>query len=122
MRLWTPSAAATLRCGPRARLPTDAGWGSPTTMSPAPSCCARWSGGPARSHGRAGRPGVMVGRAGPESGKESRRTLGEESGQPFVPPVAAGVAFSADPRTGRRDRIVLNATRGLGEALVGGHL
>ena len=47
---------------------------------------------------------AMVGRAG---------TTGQ-------PPVAAGVAFSADPRTGRRDRIVVNAAPGLGEALVGG--
>lgn len=47
------------------------------------------------------------------------------AGQPselYQPPVAAGVAFSADPRTGRRDRIVVNAAPGLGEALVSGHV
>jgi pyruvate,water dikinase len=32
----------------------------------------------------------------------------------------AGVAFSADPLTGRRDRIVIEAVEGLGDALVGG--
>jgi rifampicin phosphotransferase len=35
-------------------------------------------------------------------------------------PHSAGVAFSCEPRTGRRDLIVIAATRGLGEALVGG--
>jgi phosphoenolpyruvate synthase/pyruvate phosphate dikinase len=30
------------------------------------------------------------------------------------------VVFSADPRTGERDRILINATWGLGESLVGG--
>src|SRR5436853_238713 len=38
----------------------------------------------------------------------------------LVPAVAAGVAFSADPRTGRRDRVVVNAGLGLGEAVVSG--
>ncbi|GAA4896907.1 pyruvate,water dikinase [Stackebrandtia albiflava] len=33
---------------------------------------------------------------------------------------ASGVAFTADPVTGRRDRTVVNATWGLGESLVGG--
>ncbi|MGE3913949.1 MAG: PEP/pyruvate-binding domain-containing protein, partial [Chloroflexota bacterium] len=42
------------------------------------------------------------------------------AGQRGTPPIAAGVAFSADPRTGRRDRIVVNAAPGLGDALVGG--
>lgn len=36
------------------------------------------------------------------------------------PPVAAGVAFSCDPRTGRHDRITISAAPGLGEAVVGG--
>ena len=44
------------------------------------------------------------------------------AGEPHNPPVAAGVAFSADPRTGRRDLIVLNGAPGLGEALVGGQV
>ena len=35
-------------------------------------------------------------------------------------PRAAGVAFSADPMTGRRDRIVVSATTGLADGLVGG--
>lgn len=34
----------------------------------------------------------------------------------------AGVAFSADPVTGRRDRIVMSAVAGLGEALVAGEV
>ncbi|MFN0071881.1 MAG: PEP/pyruvate-binding domain-containing protein [Chloroflexota bacterium] len=39
---------------------------------------------------------------------------------PEGPPVAAGVAFSCDPVTGRRDVIRLSAVSGLGEALVSG--
>ncbi len=35
-------------------------------------------------------------------------------------PVAAGVAFSCDPRTGRRDVITVNAAAGLGDAVVSG--
>lgn len=35
-------------------------------------------------------------------------------------PQSAGVAFSCDPRTGRRDLIVLNAAPGLGEQVVSG--
>lgn len=35
-------------------------------------------------------------------------------------PQSAGVAFSCDPRTGRRDLIVINATRGIGEPVVSG--
>jgi len=34
----------------------------------------------------------------------------------------AGVAFSADPLTGRRDRIVIEAVEGLGDALVSGQV
>lgn len=40
--------------------------------------------------------------------------------QRMVPARAAGVAFSADPVSGRRDRIVISATAGLGDKLVGG--
>jgi len=32
----------------------------------------------------------------------------------------AAIVFSADPRTGRRDQVVINATWGLGESLVAG--
>ena len=35
-------------------------------------------------------------------------------------PHSAGVAFSCDPRTGRRDLIVINAARGLGDRVVSG--
>lgn len=35
---------------------------------------------------------------------------------------ASGVAFSADPVSGRRDRMIVNATWGLGESLVAGHV
>ena len=38
----------------------------------------------------------------------------------LIPAVAAGVAFSCDPRTGRRDRIAISANFGLGESVVGG--
>ncbi len=34
--------------------------------------------------------------------------------------VAAGVSFSCDPRTGRRDRVTISANFGLGESVVGG--
>jgi rifampicin phosphotransferase len=40
--------------------------------------------------------------------------------QPLVKARAAGVAFSADPVTGRRDRIIVSATAGLGDRLVSG--
>ncbi len=39
---------------------------------------------------------------------------------PLLAARSAGVAFSCDPASGRDDRIVLSAVRGLGEALVGG--
>ena len=35
---------------------------------------------------------------------------------------SSGVAFTADPLTGRRDRVVIDATLGLGEALVSGQV
>jgi pyruvate,water dikinase len=35
---------------------------------------------------------------------------------------ASGVAFSVDPVSGRRDRMIVNATWGLGESLVAGHV
>jgi rifampicin phosphotransferase len=40
--------------------------------------------------------------------------------QEMVPAEWAGVLFTADPVTGRRDRMVVEAVRGLGEALVSG--
>lgn len=40
--------------------------------------------------------------------------------QVLVVPEAAGVAFTADPVTGERDRIVVDASWGLGEAVVSG--
>lgn len=40
--------------------------------------------------------------------------------QQLVVADVSAVVFSADPRTGVRDRIVINATWGLGESLVGG--
>ncbi|MCE7006874.1 pyruvate, phosphate dikinase [Kibdelosporangium philippinense] len=40
--------------------------------------------------------------------------------QEMVPAEAAGVMFTADPITGARDTIMINATWGLGEALVSG--
>ena len=42
--------------------------------------------------------------------------------QQQIEPQAAGVAFSADPVTGSRSRIVIESCRGLGEALVSGHV
>lgn len=40
--------------------------------------------------------------------------------QRMVPARAAGVAFTADPVTGARDRVIVSAVRGLGEGLVSG--
>ncbi|GAA4547519.1 PEP/pyruvate-binding domain-containing protein [Pseudonocardia xishanensis] len=40
--------------------------------------------------------------------------------QRMVEAEASGVLFTADPTTGRRDRIVVSAARGLGESVVGG--
>lgn len=42
--------------------------------------------------------------------------------QRMVPADAAGVAFTADPVTGERDCVVINAVRGTGERLVAGHV
>ena len=41
--------------------------------------------------------------------------------QRMAPAASAGVLFTADPVTGRRARPVIDAVRGLGEALVSGH-
>lgn len=42
--------------------------------------------------------------------------------QRMVPASHAGVAFSADPVSGRRDRAVISATQGLGDRLVAGEI
>jgi rifampicin phosphotransferase len=42
--------------------------------------------------------------------------------QRLVPADAAGVLFTADPLTGRRDQVVINAAWGLGEAVVSGQV
>ena len=42
--------------------------------------------------------------------------------QELVPAEAAGILFTADPLAGRRDRVVINAAWGLGEAVVGGQV
>jgi pyruvate,water dikinase len=42
--------------------------------------------------------------------------------QRLVPAVWAGVLFTVDPSTGRRDRLVCEAVRGLGEVLVSGRV
>lgn len=39
---------------------------------------------------------------------------------PLIPANASGIAFSRDPISGRDDRMVIHAVRGLGESLVGG--
>lgn len=41
-------------------------------------------------------------------------------GPGHAPPVAAGVAFSCDPRTGQRDRVCINAAPGWGDVVVSG--
>ncbi len=42
--------------------------------------------------------------------------------QQFIPADVSAVVFSADPRSGRDDRILINACWGVGESLVGGSL
>ena len=42
--------------------------------------------------------------------------------QQLVPADAAGILFTANPVNGQRDQIVINATWGLGEAIVGGQV
>ncbi len=41
--------------------------------------------------------------------------------QAMVPAASSGVLFTADPVTGRRDRVIVDAVEGLGDALVSGH-
>ena len=60
-------------------------------------------------------------------GYRARSGVGQADGlalavvvQVMVPSAAAGVLFTADPLNGRRDRTVIDATLGLGEALVAG--
>jgi phosphohistidine swiveling domain-containing protein len=62
-----------------------------------------------------------------ESGRTSRvaeyRGASDEVAvlvQPMLAATAAGVAFTADPITGERDVVVVNAVAGLGDRLVGG--
>ena len=42
--------------------------------------------------------------------------------QQLVPAEVAGILFTANPVTGARDQLVINAAWGLGEAIVGGHV
>jgi pyruvate,water dikinase len=42
--------------------------------------------------------------------------------QQLVPAGSAGILFTADPVSGERDQIIINATWGLGEAIVGGQV
>jgi phosphohistidine swiveling domain-containing protein len=42
--------------------------------------------------------------------------------QQLVPADAAGILFTANPVTGSRDQMIINAAWGLGEAIVGGHV
>ena len=42
--------------------------------------------------------------------------------QELVPAEAAGIMFTTDPSSGRRDRVVIDAAWGLGEAIVGGEV
>ena len=42
--------------------------------------------------------------------------------QQLVPADVAGVLFTANPMTGCRDQVMINAAWGLGEAIVGGHV
>jgi rifampicin phosphotransferase len=69
-------------------------------------CVASLSGREARAYGH------ERGRAGPESMCVVVQAM--------VDPQAAGVLFSADPVSGRHDRLVVDAVRGLGESLVSG--
>ena len=57
-------------------------------------------------------------------GSEMRAQVNDDMAivvQRMVDASAAGVIFTADPVTGERERIVINAVPGVGEALVGGY-
>lgn len=75
--------------------------GVDAVLAAAAACVASARGGRIDSYGRVGGPmAVLV--------------------QRMVDAEASGVAFSADPLTGNRDEVRINATRGLGDQLVGG--
>ncbi|MEM7362778.1 MAG: PEP/pyruvate-binding domain-containing protein [Pseudomonadota bacterium] len=42
--------------------------------------------------------------------------------QEMVPSEVSGILFTANPATGERDELIINASFGLGEAIVGGHV
>lgn len=42
--------------------------------------------------------------------------------QELVPAEAAGILFTANPLTGKRDQVMINAAWGLGEAIVSGQV
>ena len=54
------------------------------------------------------------------SGLENRRVRLAVLVQQLVPSDTSAVVFSADPVTGRRDQVLINASYGLGESIVGG--
>lgn len=53
-------------------------------------------------------------------GKSDEEVGGALAVQKLIQALYSGIAFTADPVTGRRDRVVVNASFGLGEAVVAG--
>ena len=57
-----------------------------------------------------------------EKGFAHRDVLISVAIQEMIPSKASGVMFTLEPVSGHRDKIVINASCGLGEAIVGGHV
>src|SRR5438552_2086315 len=83
---------------------------------PAPGC---WSATPPRASRRISSPESSHERIGADAAGGSRRGRGRRQG--FGAGAARG-ACSADPVSGRRDRIVISAVAGLAEKLVSGEV
>ena len=108
------------RSGPRRRPRTWRARASPASRTPTSTWSART---------RCSRPS---GAAGPRCGPTGRSATGPANGidpagvalavvvQRMVDAVAAGVMFTADPVTGTRHQAVIDASPGLGEAVVSG--
>ncbi len=118
-RIWRRSVRARSRCAPRRARRTARAIPTPASFSRCSKIAAEGVEAAA----------VEVWRSGNTDSVRAYRVsrgLDPAGGAPavivqrLVKARAAGVAFSADPVSGRRDRIVISAVAGLGDRLVGG--
>ena len=84
-------------------------------------------GGERRAGGREALLGVALDGAGPRLPGALRASARKMSRSPSsfsssCRPTSAGILFTANPMTGVRDEVMINAAWGLGEAIVGGHV